>query len=167
MASKPLSLRHGRAPSGLDLRWLLSAEAYGVVVAVTCAAAAWRGGAALRACALALFLSWAVSRLMAGRLDLSGLAVAHAFIHIVLLLLFVLLLTRVQALWLMLLTALAAVQAAANLGVVLVADPGAAGPLPAYEAVVAAVFGLQLACLWLALTRAGRWWPARWAQSRA
>lgn len=144
------------------MRWLLSAEAYGVVVAVTCAAAAWRGGAALRTCAGALFVSWAVSRLLGGWLELSGLAMAHAFIHIALLLLFVVLLTRGQALWLLLLTSLAAVQALANLGVVLVADPVATGPRSTYEAVVAAVFGLQLACLGLALTRAGRGWPEAW-----
>ena len=144
------------------MRWLLSAEAFGMLVVVCCGAAAWRGGARLRVCSAALFLSWAVSRVLAGRLDLAGLAVAHSFIHIALLLLFAVLLVRAPALWLMLLTALAAVQAAANLGVVLLADPASTGPVSTYELGVAAVFALQLACLLLALAPAGRWRPAGW-----
>ena len=139
---------------------LFSVWTYGALTSATVAMASWRSRPALTALAWALAVSFVASRLLSPALQLNTLALAHAGLHLALLSLLVFVLGAAPTWPVLGLALLTLVQFALNLSTVLLFDPYEVGPRHEYDAAVAALFSLQLACVWAERLRPARRPPA-------
>ncbi len=135
---------------------------YAVLVLATAVVGSWKARASLRCCTWALVASWASSRLLAGHVDVISLTEAYSLLHAGLLVLVGVLLLLDGALWLAAMAVFAALQFGCHLRVMLSPSLSADDLLRGYNLAITMLFTLQLACVWLARTPAGCWWPGRW-----
>ena len=118
----------------------------------------------MRCCPWALLASWASSRLLAGHVDVVSLTEAYSLLHAGLLVLVSVLLLLDGALWLAAMAVSATLQFGFHVGVMLSPHLGVSDLLRGYNLAITVLFTLQLACIWLARTPAGCWWPVRWRE---
>lgn len=141
---------------------VFSDKGYAALVLATAVVGSWKAKASVRSCTWALVASWASSRLLAGQVDVLGLTEAYSLLHAGLLVLVGALLLIDGALWLGAMAAVAALQFGFHVEVMLSPHLEASDVARGYNLAITVLFTLQLACVWLARTPAGCWWPSSW-----